>query len=231
MLEELKKQVYEANLMLKKDDLVMETWGNASGIDRDSGLMVIKPSGVEYNNLSPDKMVIVDIKSGKKVEGDLNPSSDTFTHIVLYNNFTDIGGIAHTHSKWATIFAQAGMEIKTYGTTHADCFCGDVPCTRKIKKEEIENNYEYNIGKIIVETFKNKNPYDVCSVLVRSHGSFCWGINACEAARHSTILEKVAELNYYTILLNPKTEGIDKELIDKHYFRKHGKDAYYGQNR
>ncbi len=233
MLEELKKEVYQANLLLPKYGLVIFTWGNVSAIDRDKGLMVIKPSGVAYDDLKADDMVVVDIESGKKVEGDLNPSSDTPTHIELYKAFNDIGGIVHTHSKWATSFAQAGVDIEPYGTTHADYFYGSIPCTRLMSPEEIEGEYEKETGKVIVETFKEKGlkASEVPAVLVHSHGPFSWGTDAYNAVHNARVLEELAFMNYHAKMLNPSMGQMQKELMDKHFLRKHGENAYYGQNK
>ncbi len=227
MLEAIKKQVCEANIELKNSGLITLTWGNVSQIDRQSGLVVIKPSGVSYDAMTPEDMVVVDL-DGNVVEGKLNPSSDLPTHLELYKHFTDIGGITHTHSRWATIFSQACVPISALGTTHADAFYGDVPCTRKLTPQEIKNAYEKNTGTVIIEAFKNINPTDIPAVLVSSHGPFTWGKDAKKSVENSIILEEVAMMAYHTIVLNPNAE-IQKELMDKHYLRKHGKNAYYGQ--
>lgn len=229
MLEKLKQQVYEANMLLPKNNLVVFTWGNVSGIDRDKGLMVIKPSGVDYDLLKPEDMVVVDLISGKKVEGDYRPSSDTDTHLVLYRAFPNIGGIVHTHSKWAVSFAQAGMGIKPMGTTHGDYFYGEIPCTRSMTPKEISGNYELETGNIIVETFQDKSADDIPGVLVHSHGPFTWGTDPMNAVHNSVVLEQVAFMNLHALELNPYAGSMQKELLDKHYLRKHGKDAYYGQ--
>lgn len=229
MLEKLKQQVYEANMLLPKNNLVVFTWGNVSGIDRDKGLMVIKPSGVDYDLLKPEDMVVVDLISGKKVEGDYRPSSDTDTHLVLYRAFPNIGGIVHTHSKWAVSFAQAGMGIKPMGTTHGDYFYGEIPCTRPMIPKEISGNYELETGNIIVETFQDKSADDIPGVLVHSHGPFTWGTDPMNAVHNSVVLEQVAFMNLHALELNPYAGSMQKELLDKHYLRKHGKDAYYGQ--
>lgn len=231
MLEKLKEQVLEANLGLPQHHLVTFTWGNVSGIDRDSGLVVIKPSGVEYERLKVGDLVVVDLE-GKVVEGHLKPSSDTSTHIVLYKNFKDIGGIVHTHSPWATIWSQATKELPALGTTQADTFYGSVPCTRSLTEEEIKGDYERETGNVIVETFyKNGiNPNEIPSVLVSSHGPFAWGKNAKDALHHAVILEEVCKMAYYTLNLNPAIPSMDQHLLDKHYLRKHGAYAYYGQN-
>lgn len=229
MLEELKKRVCDANLQLPKLGLVVFTWGNVSGIDRESGLFVIKPSGVPYEELKPEDMVVVNLK-GEKVEGRLNPSSDTPTHCELYNRFSDIGGIVHTHSRWATIWAQAGRAIPAYGTTHADYFYGQVPCTRAMTRQEIAGAYEAETGKVIVETFGGLQPRDVPAVLVKSHGPFTWGKDCDEAVYHAAVLEEVAMMAWHTenIAQQPAT-SMQQELLDKHFLRKHGANAYYGQ--
>ncbi len=227
MLEALKEQVYLANMQLPKHQLVTFTWGNVSAIDRQSGLVVIKPSGVEYEKMAPQDMVVVDLQ-GRRVEGALNPSSDTATHLELYKAFANIGGIVHTHSRWATIFAQMGKGIAPLGTTHADYFEGEIPCTRDMAKEEILKDYEKNTGCVIVETFQNQNPDYTPAVLVKSHGPFCWGKDAFEAVYHAVVLEEVAMMAWHTQLF-AQTPPMDKTLLDKHFFRKHGENAYYGQ--
>ena len=229
MLEELKKEVYEANMLLKKSGLVILTWGNVSAIDREKELFVIKPSGVPYEEMQPEDMVVMNLK-GKKIEGDLNPSSDTPTHLELYKNFKDIGGVVHTHSKWATSFAQAGKSIEAFGTTHADYFYGTIPCTRKMTSDEIENNYEKQTGKVIIETFKDINPSSIPSVLVKGHGPFSWGDSALDAVENAIVLEELSSIAFNTIQINNKTKGISQLLLNKHYLRKHGDDAYYGQD-
>ena len=229
MLEELKKEVLKANLMLPEYGLVTFTWGNVSAIDRKSGLIVIKPSGVEYASMNADDMVVVSMQSGEVVEGSRKPSSDTPTHIELYRAFDELGGIVHTHSRWATSFAQAGVGISPLGTTHADYFHGAVPCTRAMTAEEIQGEYEKETGNVIVETFKNTNPLSVPAVLVKSHGPFAWGKNAYEAVHNAAILEEIAFMNYHSCTLNPDVTAIRQELLNKHYLRKHGKYAYYGQ--
>ena len=229
MLEELKKKVYEANMLLPKYGLVVFTWGNVSGIDREKNFMVIKPSGVDYDKLSTDNMVVVDVETGKVVEGNYKPSSDTATHLVLYRNFKDIGGIVHTHSKWAVSYAQAGLPIRAEGTTHADYFYGDIPCTRKMTKDEIEGEYEEETGNVIVETFKDLDPNDIPGVLVHSHGPFVWGKDPFNAVHNSVVMETVAEMNFHAEMLNGSLDRMQKELLDRHYLRKHGKNAYYGQ--
>ena len=228
MLENLKRKVYEANLMLRDSGLVILTWGNVSGIDRDKGLFVIKPSGVSYDKLRPEDMVVMDL-DGNKVEGDLNPSSDTDTHLELYRSFTNIGGIVHTHSKWATMWSQAGRPIEAYGTTHADHFYGSIPCTRKMESYEIIENYEKETGKVIVETFKDLDPDDIPSVLVNSHGPFSWGKDALDAVNNAIVLEELAFMAYGSEQLNRDIKPIEEDLLDKHFLRKHGKNAYYGQ--
>ncbi len=227
MLEDMKNRVYNANIMLKNSGLVVLTWGNVSEIDRESGYIVIKPSGVSYDILTVDDMVVVDME-GKVVEGNLNPSSDLPTHIELYKAFDDIGGITHTHSKWATIFSQAGRAIKPLGTTHADTFYGEIPVTRRLTPAEIGGDYEKETGTVIIEAFKGIEPLNIPAVLVNSHGPFAWGANAVKSVENALILEEVAMMAWLTMKLNENTE-IQQELLDKHYFRKHGKDAYYGQ--
>jgi L-ribulose-5-phosphate 4-epimerase len=229
MLSNLKISVFEANLSLVKYGLVIFTWGNVSGIDRDKGLVVIKPSGVTYDAMKPDDMVVVDM-DGRVVEGYLKPSSDTPTHLVLYKAFPDIGGIVHTHSPWATAWAQSGQPIPALGTTHADYFYGAIPCTRKLSIAEVENSYEEETGNVITETFRNANldPNAIPGVLVNNHAPFSWGKNPHMAAHNAKVLEEVAQMAYHTLQLNPKA-SIDQFLLDKHYLRKHGKNAYYGQ--
>ncbi len=231
MLEELKQAVFEANLLLPKYDLVTFTWGNVSGVDREKGLMVIKPSGVEYDTMRAEDMVVVSLKTGEKVEGDLNPSSDTDTHVVLYNAFPDIGGIVHTHSRWATTFAQAGQGIEALGTTHGDYFYGEIPCTRKMTPEEIGGKYELETGNVIVETFRDKSANDIPAVLVHSHGPFCWGTSPKNAVHNAVVLEELAFMAWHAKMLNPALPPMQQELLDKHYLRKHGTNAYYGQGK
>lgn len=231
MLEELKQAVFESNLLLPKYDLVTFTWGNVSGVDREKGLMVIKPSGVEYDTMRPEDMVVVSLKTGEKVEGDLNPSSDTDTHVVLYNAFPDIGGIVHTHSRWATTFAQAGQGIEALGTTHGDYFYGEIPCTRKMTPEEIGGKYELETGNVIVETFRDKSANDIPAVLVHSHGPFCWGTSPKNAVHNAVVLEELAFMAWHAKMLNPALPPMQQELLDKHYLRKHGANAYYGQGK
>ncbi len=233
MLEQLKQDVYRANMQLKEFGLVVLTWGNVSAIDRETGLVVIKPSGVPYNTMKAEDMVVVDL-DGNIVEGTLNPSSDTPTHLELYRNFESIGAVVHTHSPWATSFAQAGREIKAYGTTHADFANRSVPCTRGLTKDEVEGEYELNTGKVIVECFKNEsiNPDDCPAVLIHRHGPFCWGKNCFKAVENALILEEVAKMALRTeqiAAVEQKQVGIEDYLLAKHYNRKHGKNAYYGQ--
>ncbi len=231
MLEQLKEQVCKANLLLPKYNLVTFTWGNVSGVDREKGLMVIKPSGVEYDDMKPSDMVVVDLKTGKKVEGDLNPSSDTDTHVELYNAFQNIGGVVHTHSRWATTFAQAGMGIPALGTTHADYFYGEIPCTRKMSPREINGKYELETGLVITETFEKINPDEIPSVLVHSHGPFSWGTDPFNAVHNAVVLEELAFMAWHNLMMNPKLPAMQQELLDKHYLRKHGANAYYGQKK
>ena len=231
MLEQLKKEVFEANMLLPKYGLITFTWGNVSGVDREKGLMVIKPSGVEYDTMTAEDMVVVDLKTGKKVEGDLNPSSDTDTHVALYNAFPDIKGVVHTHSRWATTFAQAGMGIPALGTTHADYFYGEIPCTRKMTPEEIGGKYELQTGNVIIETFKDKAPNDIPAVLVHSHGPFTWGTDPHNAVHNAVVLEELAFMAWHNIMMNPQIQPMQQELLDKHYLRKHGANAYYGQKK
>ena len=228
MLEELKKQVFEANLDLVKHGLVIFTWGNVSGIDRTKGFMVIKPSGVDYSEMKPEHMVVLDLE-GKLVEGKLKPSSDTPTHLVLYNNFNEIEGIVHTHSRWATSWAQAGMDIPALGTTHADYFFGSIPCTRQMTSQEINGDYEIETGKVIVERFKNIEPMEVPGVNVYSHGPFTWGKNANDAVHNAVVMEEVAAMAYKAKMLNPSLMTMQIPLLKKHFLRKHGNSAYYGQ--
>ncbi|MCI8789785.1 MAG: L-ribulose-5-phosphate 4-epimerase [Lachnospiraceae bacterium] len=231
MLEELKKIVCEANLDLPKYGLVTFTWGNVSAIDRQSGLFVIKPSGVEYDKLTPEDMVVVDLEC-KKVEGRYNPSSDTATHAELYKAFPEIGGIVHTHSSYATSWAQAGRSIPCYGTTHADYIYGEVPCIRCLNAEEIAEDYEKNTGRLIVEEFLRmcKDPLSVPAVLCKNHGPFAWGRDAHDAVHNAVVLEEVAKMAYRTESINHHVQSAPQELMDKHYYRKHGANAYYGQS-
>lgn len=227
MLEELKQKVYEANMDLPKYGLVTFTWGNVSAIDRESGLFVIKPSGVDYDLLKPEDMVVMDL-NGNKVEGRYNPSSDTATHLELYKAFSEIGGVVHTHSTYATSWAQAGRAIPCYGTTHADYMYGEIPCARVLTQEEIEEGYEKNTGTIIVETFQDKNPMAVPAVLCTNHGPFAWGKDAKDAVHNAVVLEEVAKMALFTEQLNLAAEPAPQRIQDKHYFRKHGANAYYG---
>ena len=229
MLEELKEKVFKANLLLPENGLVLFTWGNVSAIDRTTGLIVIKPSGVEYNNMKVEDMVVVDLE-GNVVEGNLNPSSDTATHIELYKEYENIGGIVHTHSSWATIWAQSGRDITAYGTTHADYFYGDIPCTRPLTDAEINSDYEVNTGKVIVELFQQRDldPAAVPGALITGHAPFCWGKNGNDAVHNAIVLEEVAAMALSTRALNREIH-IQQSLSDKHYFRKHGANAYYGQ--
>lgn len=228
MLEQLKEKVLRANLALPKYGLVTFTWGNVSGIDRETGLVVIKPSGVEYDTMTAEDMVVVDL-DGNVVEGKWNPSSDTPTHLVLYRAFSRIGGVVHTHSRWATVWAQAGRGIPAYGTTHADYFYGEIPCTRKLTPREIGGAYEHETGNVIVETLRSFPADDVPAVLVQSHGPFAWGADPDNAVHNAVVLEEVACMAYRTEALNPSVLTMQQELLDKHYFRKHGANAYYGQ--
>ena len=241
MLEQLKEKVCRANLDLVKHGLVIFTWGNVSAIDRESGLVVIKPSGVSYDNMKPSDMVVVDL-DGKVVEGELNPSSDTPTHVVLYKAFPNIGGVVHTHSTYATAWAQAGHDIPNIGTTHADYFHDDIPCTRNMRKQEVFGEYEKETGNVIVERFQHLNPDDTPAVLVRNHGPFTWGTDADNAVHNAVVLEQVAKMAYFSIDINTASQlkGIyvpefaprmNKHLIEKHYSRKHGPNAYYGQKK
>ncbi|MDL4839017.1 L-ribulose-5-phosphate 4-epimerase [Aquibacillus rhizosphaerae] len=228
MLENLKQQVLEANLALPKYGLVTFTWGNVSGFDKDSGLVVIKPSGVPYEDLSVEDLVVLNL-DGEIVEGKLKPSSDTPTHLILYKNFPGIGGVVHTHSPWATSWAQAGKPIPALGTTQADYFYGSIPCTRRMTEQEIKGEYELETGNVIVETFKEINPLEIPSVLVHSHAPFNWGKDANEAVHNAVVVEEVAKMALRTYQINPDAPPMDQELLDKHYLRKHGSNAYYGQ--
>ena len=230
MLEELKKLVCQANLELPKYGLVTFTWGNVSGVDRESGLMVIKPSGVSYEDMRAEDMVVVSLATGEKVEGKWKPSSDTDTHVALYNAFPNIGGIVHTHSRWATSWAQAGRGIPAYGTTHADYFYGQIPCTRKMTVEEIRGRYEHETGNVIIEAFRDKNPDDIPAVLVHSHGPFTWGTDPHNAVHNAVVLEELAFMAFHSEAINPDVDPMQEELLDRHFLRKHGKNAYYGQN-
>ncbi|ADU94288.1 L-ribulose-5-phosphate 4-epimerase [Geobacillus sp. Y412MC52] len=228
MLEELKQAVLEANLQLPQYRLVTFTWGNVSGIDRERGLVVIKPSGVAYDKLTIDDMVVVDL-NGNVVEGGLKPSSDTPTHLWLYKQFPEIGGIVHTHSTWATVWAQAGKGIPALGTTHADYFYGEIPCTRPMTNEEIQGAYELETGKVITETFRFLDPLQMPGVLVHGHGPFAWGKDPANAVHNAVVLEEVAKMAARTYMLNPNAQPISQTLLDRHYLRKHGANAYYGQ--
>lgn len=232
MLEDIKKRVFEANLELVKKGLVLYTWGNVSEIDREKGLVVIKPSGVDYNSMKADDMVVVDLETGKVLEGKYKPSSDTPTHLELYRRFSEIGGITHTHSVNAVAFAQAGADIPALGTTHADYFYGDIPCTRELTKEEVNEAYEANTGKVIIEEIE-KRGYDVMSIpgiVVKNHGPFSWGKDAASSVYHAVVLEKVAEMDIKTLVIN-KNAKMEQYVLDKHYSRKHGPNAYYGQKK
>lgn len=228
---ELKEKVWKANLLLPKYGLVTFTWGNVSEVDREAGVIAIKPSGVAYEDLRPEDMVVLDLETGKKVEGKYNPSSDTPTHLELYRAFSGVGGIVHTHSSQATSFAQAGVGIAAFGTTHGDYFYGEIPCTDAMTPEAIAGEYEKETGTIIIDTFRARNidPMQVPAVLVKSHGPFAWGKDAMEAVHNSVVLEEVAAMNFRTLLINPAITPMQKELLDKHYLRKHGANAYYGQ--
>lgn len=228
MLEELKQKVYEANMDLPKYNLVTFTWGNVSAIDRESGLFVIKPSGVDYDKLVPSDMVVMDL-NGNKVEGDYNPSSDTPTHLELYKAYSHIGGIVHTHSPWATSWAQAKRGIPCYGTTHADYFYGEIPCARSLTPEEINSAYEKNTGLVIIETVSAKDALSVPGILCSNHGPFTWGTDAADAVHNAVVLEEIAKMSYRTETLNPSVKPAPQVLQDKHYLRKHGANAYYGQ--
>lgn len=230
MLDKLKKEVYEANMELPRRGLITYTWGNVSGIDREQGLFVIKPSGVNYDELKPEDMVVMDLQ-GNKVEGRYNPSSDTATHLELYLAFPEIGGVVHTHSPSATAWAQAGRSIPCYGTTHADYFYGEIPCTRSLTADEVKNSYEKNTGLIIIETFKGRNPMHVPGVLCKNHGPFTWGKDAAEAVHNSVVLEEIAKMNLMTEQLSSSMPPAPDYLQDKHFLRKHGPNAYYGQDK
>ena len=229
MLSALKESVLNANLELVKRNLVTYTWGNVSGIDRERGLVIIKPSGVEYENMTADDMVVVDLVTGNTVEGKWRPSSDTPTHLALYKAFPDIGGVVHTHSRFATSWAQSGKSIPAYGTTHADYFYGEIPCTRKMTPEEIAGDYELETGNVITETFKGRSANDIPAVLVHSHGPFTWGTDPGNAVHNAVVLEELAFMALCTRILSPDIGEMQSELLDKHYLRKHGKNAYYGQ--
>ena len=230
MLEQLKKQVLEANLLLPKYGLITFTWGNVSGIDREKGLVVIKPSGVSYDGMTEEDMVVVDL-NGEVVEGKWKPSSDTPTHVELYKAFPALGGIVHTHSRWATTFAQAGRAIPAMGTTQGDYFYGDIPCTRPMTDGEIGGEYEKETGKVIIETFADTDPAQIPAVLVYSHGPFAWGKDAMEAVHNAVVLEEVAFMDWHAMMINPEQGRMQQSLLDRHYLRKHGKNAYYGQGK
>ncbi|MBR4026766.1 MAG: L-ribulose-5-phosphate 4-epimerase [Lachnospiraceae bacterium] len=231
MLEQLKEKVYQANMDLVKKGVVIYTWGNVSGIDRESGLVVIKPSGVDYDVMTPGDMVVVDLNTGNVVEGKWKPSSDTETHLELYRAFSEIGGITHTHSVHAVAFAQAGKSIPALGTTHADYFYGDIPCTRALTEHEVQMAYEANTGKVIIETIENQNynPMDIPGIIVKNHGPFTWGKDSANSVYHAVVMEKVAEMSIKTLFLNSES-NMEKYILTKHYNRKHGVNAYYGQN-
>lgn len=231
MLKKLKEQVFQANLLLPKHGLVVFTWGNVSGIHREKGLVVIKPSGVSYEEMQAEDMVVVELETGKVVDGKLKPSSDTATHIELYKVFPNVGGIVHTHSRWATTFAQAGRGVMALGTTHADYFYSEIPCTRKMTQAEIEGDYEKETGLVIRETFEGKNPDAIPAVLVHSHGPFAWGSDPMDAVHNAVVLEEVAFMNFHTLMLEPAMPPMQQDLLDKHYLRKHGVNAYYGQTK
>lgn len=231
MLELLKEQVYQANMLLPKHNLVTFTFGNVSGINQEQGLMVIKPSGVSYEEMVVDDMVVVEVETGKVLEERLKPSSDTDTHLEIYKAFPDTGGIVHTHSRWATIFAQAGRGISALGTTHADYFYGEIPCTRKMTVDEIQGEYETETGFLIKETFLGIDPVAIPGVLVHSHGPFAWGADPLDAFHNAVVLEEVAFMNFHSLMLEPGTPPMQQELLDKHYLRKHGANAYYGQTK
>jgi len=228
MYEQLKKAVYDANVELQKQQLVIYSWGNVSGIDRKASVVAIKPSGVAYDELSPDKIVLLDL-DGKIVEGTLKPSSDTPTHLELYRNFKSIGGVCHTHSPSATAWAQACREIPCFGTTHADYFYGPIPVTKAMTEDEIRGNYELNTGKVIVRRFASLDPLEMPSILVANHGPFTWGMSPADAVESTVVLEQIATMALGTITINPNQGQISSALLDKHYLRKHGKNAYYGQ--
>ncbi len=228
MLEKLKESVCKANLDLAASGLVIFTWGNVSGIDREKGVFAIKPSGVEYDNLTPEKIVLVDL-DGKVVEGDLNPSSDTPTHLELYRGFENIGGICHTHSTYATMWAQAAKDLPCFGTTHADYFYGQVPVTDKMTPDEIDTDYETNTGRVIIRRFENLDPMQIPAVLVAGHGPFTWGKDAPASVESAIVLEQIAFMGLGTVSINPSKMPISQKLLDKHFLRKHGANAYYGQ--
>ncbi len=230
VIQQLKEDVFKANLELVEQGLVIYTWGNVSGIDRESGLVVIKPSGVDYTTMTVEDMVVIDLE-GNVVEGQLKPSSDTPTHLELYREYSDIGGVVHTHSEWATSWAQAGVNIPCYGTTHADYFYGEILCTRSLTDEEIQGEYELNTGKVMVETLRdaNKGALELPGMIITNHGPFSWGESAHKAVHNAKVMEEVAKMAYRTEKINPRVQPAKQTLVDKHYLRKHGKNAYYGQ--
>jgi len=232
MLEKLKKEVLDANLELVAQGLVIYTWGNVSGIDNEKELVVIKPSGISYDQMTVDDLVVVDL-DGNIVEGNLKPSSDTPTHLAMYRAFPEIGGIVHTHSEWATSWAQAGIDIPCYGTTHADYFYGDIPCTRKLTNNEINGDYEVQTGNVIIETIKNRGytPLEIPGIIIFNHGPFAWGQTPESAVHNAKVMEEVAKMAYRSEMINTRLNSIDRALLDKHYLRKHGVNAYYGQNK
>ena len=232
-IQELKEIVWKANMLLPKYNLVTFTWGNVSMVDREKDLLVIKPSGVEYEDMQPEDMVVLSLRSGEKIEGKYKPSSDTPTHLALYHAFRELGGIVHTHSRYATSFAQAGRGIPALGTTHGDYFYGEIPCTRKMTSEEIKTEYEKETGSVIIETFQKEgiHPMEIPSVLVHSHGPFSWGKDAIDAVHNAAVLEECAFMALQSYLLNPGLGSMQQELLDKHYLRKHGAGAYYGQGK
>jgi L-ribulose-5-phosphate 4-epimerase len=227
--EELKKRVFEANMMLPEYKLITFTWGNVSGVDREKGIMVIKPGGVAYDTMTAQDMVVVDLETGAVIGEGYKPSSDTATHLELYRNFADIGGVVHTHSRWATIYAQAGRGIPALGTTHGDYFYGEIPCTRRMTPQEIGGEYERETGKVIVETFADKTPMSIPAVLVACHGPFIWGADAADAVHNAVVLEEIAFMAWHNQMAEPGIAPMQQELLDKHYLRKHGANAYYGQ--
>ena len=229
MLEELKKAVYQANLELPKHHLVTYTWGNVSAIDRSNNFVIIKPSGVPYEEMKSSDMVITDL-SGNIIEGSMKPSSDLYTHLEIYRNFKSIGGIVHTHSTWATIWAQAAKSIPALGTTHADYFYGAIPCTRSLKNDEVKNEYEKNTGKVICSSVSGYDPLSIPGIIVANHGPFTWGKTAAEAVHNAVVLEEIAKMAFFTLQLNPEAY-MPQYILDKHYSRKHGPNAYYGQGK
>ncbi len=231
MLEALKQKVFEANLLLPQHKLITFTWGNVSAIDRAAGLVVIKPSGVDYEKMTVHDMVVVDLVHGEVVEGNLNPSSDTPTHIALYQAFPNIGGVVHTHSRYATLWSQAGRGIPPYGTTHADYFCDTIPCTRAMTDAEIADRYEWQTGQVIVETFQGRNPDHLPAALVKNHGPFTWGADPFDAVHNAVVLEEIAMMALHTEQLMENSQIMPRALLEKHYYRKHGDNAYYGQKK